>query len=148
MICCVSRAKMYFEHRKIDESCSFGPVFWILTFSKFWMVLAWFHYQFRFLALISCPGVVLNHPGNQNFIENDNFVKDATGRNKKISKISNFVSSFMNSLEKIWSWAFGDPRLSTGSPILHDFDSDWFFQTKRLFIWKLRLAPLCRRITL
>ena len=33
----------------------------------------------------------------------------------------------MSSTEKIWSWAFGDPKLSTGSPILHDFDSDWFF---------------------
>ena len=46
----------------------------------------------------------------------------------------------MNSLEKIWSWAFGDPNLFTRSPILHDFDSDWFFHNKTSFSLEVKTS--------
>ena len=46
----------------------------------------------------------------------------------------------MSSPEKIWSWAFGDPKLSTGSPILHDFDSDWFFHNKTYFYLEVKTS--------
>ena len=46
----------------------------------------------------------------------------------------------MSSPEKIWSWAFGDPKLSTGSPILHDFDSDWFFHNKTSFSLEVKTS--------
>ena len=63
MICCVSRAKMYFKHWKIDVSCSFALFFLIFWFSQFWMIFRWFDYQFQFPGWISCPGVVSSRPG-------------------------------------------------------------------------------------
>ena len=62
MICCVSRAKMHFEHRKIEFSFNFGLFFSIFSFSQFWVVLAWFHYEFRFPGRISCPGMLPDQP--------------------------------------------------------------------------------------
>ena len=50
MICCVSRAKMYFKHWKINVSCSFALFFSIFWFSQF----RWFSdrltVNFNFLA--------------------------------------------------------------------------------------------------
>ena len=63
MICCVSRAKMYFKHWKIDVSCSFALFFSIFWFSQFSMIFQWFHNQFQFPGWISCPGVVSDRPG-------------------------------------------------------------------------------------
>ena len=63
MICCVSRAKMYFKHWKIDVSCSFALFFSIFWFSQFSMIFRWFDYQFQFPGWISCPGVVSDRPG-------------------------------------------------------------------------------------
>ena len=63
MICCVSRAKMHIWSRKIDESWGFGVFFLVFSFSQFWMVLWWFHYEFRFPGEISCPGMVSDRPG-------------------------------------------------------------------------------------
>ena len=63
MICCVSRAKIDFEHWKIDVPCSFGVFFLILLFSQFWMILRWSDSQNRLRGLISCPGLLLNQSG-------------------------------------------------------------------------------------
>ena len=63
MICCVSRAKMYFKHWKIDVSCSFALFFSIFWFSQFPMIFKWFDYRFQFPGWISCPGVVSDRPG-------------------------------------------------------------------------------------
>ena len=63
MICCVSRAKMYFKHWKIDVSCSFALFFSIFWFCQFSMIFRWFDYQFQFPGWISCPGVVSDRPG-------------------------------------------------------------------------------------
>ena len=63
MICCVSRAKIHFEHRKISESCIFSLFFLIFLFSEFSMVLRCSDSQFRISGLISCPGLVSNRPG-------------------------------------------------------------------------------------
>ena len=49
---------MHFEHQKIVISCSFGLFFSIFSFSQFWMVLSWFHYEIRLPGAISCPGMV------------------------------------------------------------------------------------------
>ena len=62
MICCVSRAKMYFEHQKFEFSLSFAVFFSIFLFSQFWMVLRCSHSEFRLRGLISCPGLVSNRP--------------------------------------------------------------------------------------
>ena len=63
MICCVSRAKMYFKHWKIDVSCSFALFFSIFSFSQFSMIFRSFDCQFQFPGWISCPGVVSDRPG-------------------------------------------------------------------------------------
>ena len=62
-ICCVSRAKINFEGRKIDESWSFGLFFLIFWFFWFFMILRCSGYQFRLPGLISCPGQLPNRPG-------------------------------------------------------------------------------------
>ena len=63
MICCVSRAKMHIWSRKIDESWGFGVFFLVFSFSRFWMVLWWFHYEFRSPGEISCAEMVSDRPG-------------------------------------------------------------------------------------
>ena len=63
MICCVSRAKMYFEHQNFVISCSFALFFLIFWFSDFLMVFGWSDSQFRLRGLISCPGLLLNRSG-------------------------------------------------------------------------------------
>ena len=68
MICCVSRAKMHFEHRKMDESCSFWLFFYIFSFSEFWPVLGWSDCQFRPRGSISSPGMVPDRSGPKFYI--------------------------------------------------------------------------------
>ena len=63
MICCVSRAKMYFQGRKFDESWGFRLFFSIFLFSKFWMVLWCFCYKFWFPDVISCPEMMTDRSG-------------------------------------------------------------------------------------
>ena len=63
MICCVSRAKIHFEGRKIYESFSFWLFFSIFWFLWFFMILRVSGYEFRLPGLISCPGQVPNRPG-------------------------------------------------------------------------------------
>ena len=63
MICCVSRAKMHFEHRTIEFSFNFALFFSIFSFSQFWVVLGWFHYEIRFPGEISCPGLPPDRSG-------------------------------------------------------------------------------------
>ena len=63
MICCVSRAKMHFKHRKIEFSFIFWLFFWIFQFLEFSMILGWSDSQFRLPGLISCPGLVPNRSG-------------------------------------------------------------------------------------
>ena len=60
MICCVSRAKIYFEHQKFMISFSFAVFFSIFKFFKFSMILSLPHCQIRLRGLISCPGLLLN----------------------------------------------------------------------------------------
>ena len=62
MICCVSRAKMHFKHRKIDFSFIVSLFFSIFSFSQFWIVLRCSHSEFRLRGLISCSGLVSNRP--------------------------------------------------------------------------------------
>ena len=68
MICCVSRAKMHFEHRKMNESCSFWLFFYIFSFSQFWPVLGWSDCQFRPRGSISSPGMVPDRSGPEFYI--------------------------------------------------------------------------------
>ena len=63
MICCVSRVKMHFEHRKIVISCSFAVFLSIFLFSQFWMVLRRSHSQFWLPGFICCPGLLLHRSG-------------------------------------------------------------------------------------
>ena len=51
---------MYFEHRKIIISCSFGLFFLIFKFFRFSMILKAPHCQIRVPGLISCPGQLPN----------------------------------------------------------------------------------------
>ena len=60
MICCVSKAKIYFEHQKFMISFSFAVFFSIFKFFKFLMILSLPHCQIRLRGLISCPGLLLN----------------------------------------------------------------------------------------
>ena len=62
MICCVSKAKMYFRVRKFDESWGFRLFFSIFLFFQFWLILRCSGYQIRLPGLISCPGQVPNRP--------------------------------------------------------------------------------------
>ena len=62
MICCVSRAKMYFEHAKFMFSCSFALFFSIFKFFKFSMIFKPLYYQIRLRGLISCPEQLPNRP--------------------------------------------------------------------------------------
>ena len=55
MICCVSTAKMYFEHQNFVISCSFALFVSIFKFFRFSMILRAPHCQIRLRVLISCP---------------------------------------------------------------------------------------------
>ena len=63
MICCVSRAKIYFKHRNFVIFWSFALFFSIFWFSRFFMVFGWSDSQFPLCGLISCPGLLLNPSG-------------------------------------------------------------------------------------
>ena len=71
MICCVSRAKMYFEHQKFMFSCSFALFFSIFKFFKFSMILRPPHCQIRLRGLISCPGQLVNRSGLEFYMYSD-----------------------------------------------------------------------------
>ena len=77
---------MYFEHRKIVESCSFGLFFLdFLIFSildGFVMVSLW--NSARRLNLL--PGDGSKSLRGWNFAQNDDFIKDVTGRKKIYQK--------------------------------------------------------------
>ena len=103
MICCVSRAKIHFEGRKIDESWSFGLFFWILSFFWFFMILRCSGYLFRLPGLISCPGQVPNRPGIEVQANSDFLVHIASMRRPSSKKL---IAKEFESRHQTWTEFF------------------------------------------
>ena len=83
MICCVSRAKMYFEHRKFVVSCSFGLFFSISSFSQFLDGFVMVSLSNSVRRLNFLPGNGSRSLRGWNFTQNISFIKNVKGRNKK-----------------------------------------------------------------
>ena len=89
MICCVSRAKMHIEDQKSVNPKVFGrfSIFsYFLNFAWFGIVSLWISNPCRDLL----PGNASKSLRGWNFTQNDDFIKDVIGRNKKMWKIWTF----------------------------------------------------------
>ena len=165
MICCVSRATMYFQGRKFDELWCFRLFFSMFSFSQCFMVLKGFPGQILIPSEISCPGMV-SDPGNIEISLRMRISLTTNHLEKKIiifqacqglrsqpsqqmdtklrkSDAEYIYARLVNLKLKFECTEFMDKAKQHQKFIIFKISSPI-----RLLKWKLRLAAPCHRITL